>query len=565
VKLFTAESGFFDEKALLVTLGCLLSSFAGSYFLYLDLNASSVGGNGPALATLEYRENKVRKKASNSYIWTNIDTQQEIYLKDSIQTGPGAIASIKLKNGSVIELGENSLIVVNADNEMALDFQQGSGVVRGQSGAAQKIAKDKDGKTTVETLQVSLVKPEPLAEIFISSGDTRMTIEFAWKIDSGSEHPPKTLEVSTDQAFPAGKTQKFALNAKQDSQSATFTPNRYFWRIMSSDGQAVSEVGRFRVSMAPVIQPISVAKDSTVLTLGKDQPVQIRWKIPTNKEDADLGKHQLEISDSDEFTKVIKSQKIVPSTGVATFSGLDHGEYYWRIKSAYGGKNVVSAPERMNLEAPRNVSIDMIAPKEGDKIKRAKSLAFQWKSSVNNITFDWELQNDQGVTIKKWSGMGNAFIWQNPDAGSYRWRVSARWENKVLSEGTWNDFSLSDPDQSKLLEAPSRTTPDTGTVFNPVEEKRFPSLSWDVVAGAQSYEITINTVDQRGLASEKPVLKTVVQKNSLELKTLAEGKYRWTVRAIDSQKQAGAAAPLKEFSISYGETLDAPEVTTEHE
>src|SRR5690349_2186733 len=96
-------------KTLFVAMACIAGAATGSFYLYEDFNAKGRAGIGKPMAQVQRREAKVRRKAATSYVWTNVERDENLYLKDSLQTSGGSTASVKFNDGSVLEVGENSL------------------------------------------------------------------------------------------------------------------------------------------------------------------------------------------------------------------------------------------------------------------------------------------------------------------------------------------------------------------------------------------------------------------------------------------------------------------------
>lgn len=66
-----------------------------------------------------------------------------------------------------------------------------------------------------------------------------------------------------------------------------------------------------------------------------------------------------------------------------------------------------------------------------------------------------------------------------------------------------------------------------------------------------------------GPEGRKTLLQKVVSTTEVQLGELNEGKYEWSVRAVDRLKRRGEAMPARNFSISYGDPLPAPEPQSE--
>src|SRR6185437_14665870 len=134
-----------DVRAVLVTVACLFGAAYSSLLLYR--NIQDVGARtGTPMAKLEHIEAKVRLKPASSFIWSAVKSNEDLYRKDSIQTAPNGGATIRFNDGSLLEVGENSLIIVDSLENLSLGFLRGSAVLRTSAGDS-RITLDKYGKT----------------------------------------------------------------------------------------------------------------------------------------------------------------------------------------------------------------------------------------------------------------------------------------------------------------------------------------------------------------------------------------------------------------------------------
>ena len=91
--------------------------------------------------------------------------------------------------------------------------------------------------------------------------------------------------------------------------------------------------------------------------------------------------------------------------------------------------------------------------------------------------------------------------------------------------------------------------------------------TWAAVKDAEEYEVIVTQRAVRSPAStaaipDRVVYKGITTKTALELKGLKPSNYVWTVRAIDRLKRKGEATQERGFSVTYGDVLKSPEVTS---
>ncbi|MEK6706256.1 MAG: FecR domain-containing protein, partial [Bdellovibrionota bacterium] len=301
-------------KTVIVALVCGACALIGACFLYLDMNEGGGIGQGESMATVLRRDAKVRRKPASSYIWRNILERENVYKRDSLQTGEASAAVVKLNDGSLLEIGENSLIVVDDLEKVNLNFLKGSVVIK-DSGGDKKITVGSDGKAKVEELSVRLTKPEALAVFYVNEGH-RKTIQLAWQLKKAAEVGPIYFQLGHERGFSKTKTQVKELKA--DALSATsieVPPGRYFWRIVSnSTGNSVplSQVRQFSVVEARALKPLWPIGQEKIRIWGNESAIQFRWQEALSR---NVSRHAVEISDRADFGHVISSRQIDASAG----------------------------------------------------------------------------------------------------------------------------------------------------------------------------------------------------------------------------------------------------------
>jgi hypothetical protein len=318
-------------RLILVSLLCFTGAGAGGYFLYLDLNQSGRAGIGKTLGKVERREATVRRKQSSSYVWTLVQPSENLYRKDSIQTGRGSAVSIRLNDGSLLDLGEDSLVVMDDTTELALSFMRGTAVVHKPEGDSQIIV-SKDGKTQVEVLAARLLRPEPLTRYFVLGKETKKVL-FSWELRSKTPAGGLILQVSLDPFFNLQRTQVLSIsNSDQKSISLSLGPGRYYWRLQSQ-GKSLTETRQFRLLSAFPLKATWPEQNQKVALSGNEPKVQFRW---VSDSEVTSGDHRLEIARDIDFKHEVRSDSVSAQLGFAVFNDLPEGIYFWRIRSTYG-------------------------------------------------------------------------------------------------------------------------------------------------------------------------------------------------------------------------------------
>src|SRR5688572_14135877 len=102
-----------ESKVLIVSLLCLASACVSLFFILDDYADDSTLRNGREIAHVGYSRSEVRRKKSNSFAWSSVEESSRLYVRDSIKTGRAGAVIIEMDKGGSLELGENSLLVLN--------------------------------------------------------------------------------------------------------------------------------------------------------------------------------------------------------------------------------------------------------------------------------------------------------------------------------------------------------------------------------------------------------------------------------------------------------------------
>lgn len=555
------EKSWFREnlwKSLVVSLCCLAGAGYGSYLLYYDWMGESARGSGPALAQVARRDQTVRRKSAKSFAWMRAEESDSLYKRDSVQTSAESAAVIKFKNGNLLEIGENSLVVIDDIENLELNFVQGSMILRTEAGD-QRLSVSADGKVKVEKIPVRLVAPEPLARVY------KEQVEFAWK-SGGAATPQVTVLVSSDRSFAPGKTVR--LDAGEASTFSTaLKPGRWFWRL-ESQGQSLTEASQFTVVSITPPKPAYPARGEEIAT----PQLSFRWTGGESAfTEAGEAKFVLEVAADAAFSKVIQTSRIAPETSQQSVSldpALAGKALYWRTKIEYPGGSSPSRAESFRMLSASEVqkgALALVSPAPEQKLyywDQPTEFKFAWRSEggsarafVLEIADDAEFKNV--VATKSLARESISSRELTVPSGVHYWRVRAMDPKDPKRELVRSEARQFAYGQHPPLRAPASVMakPGQGAEYEITDENANPRLTWEKLDDAQAYQIAV-------FKDGKAISQKVTKDNFVEIADLPEGKLSWTVRGIDRLKRAGELMEKQEFNLSYGVTLGVPEVTS---
>src|SRR5689334_13015449 len=101
-----------------------------AYYLYKDYHKApdfdQATANREVIGEVVSAENNVKRQFNQDLLWNNIEKKEPIYNQDSIRTGKDSSTVLKLMDNTVIEVSENSLIVLDrTQNNFDINFKAG--------------------------------------------------------------------------------------------------------------------------------------------------------------------------------------------------------------------------------------------------------------------------------------------------------------------------------------------------------------------------------------------------------------------------------------------------------
>ncbi len=555
-------------RAALVTLLCLSGSALSLRALYRDLRSASQNAGGTVMAILERHEQKVRVKHAGSFSWNGLEDQDSLYKKDSLQTGEQSGASVKLKDGTILELGENSLIVIDELADLSLNF--GQVVLRKASGEDVQIAVDKSGKKRTETLVVRALAPENFSRNFTRVGQ-RLPVEFRWEAKSGDpELRPSAIQLSRDRRF-SGQSLSIPITEEAVASGKTvfsLATGRYHWRIVNSRKSPLSTPLQFRVAQAVPLRPVAPQLSSPVVIWGGAGAVQLRWGNPLVQAsgaaltdapeagDFTSSSHRVQLSRSADFSAPFLQENALALAGAITLKSLAPGRYFWRLASQYGSQLVASAPFEFVVELGKRLPIQLAFPADDVVAEALPKQRFAWSTdALQGTDYVVEWKTGQGAVQRTERSPSKMQLVAGVPVGKHSWRVVAWAGDLGVGESEWRNFSIV---QGKPVSL--RTPLAKQEVYHWGETPQF-SFAWDTDAEVEKTPTSLYVFEVSNLPDFSVL--SVVRKlreprlGAAELK-LPDGSYSWRVKIVNAAGETLKVSAPRLFSLSLHPPLRAP-------
>ncbi|HON78532.1 MAG TPA: FecR family protein [Spirochaetota bacterium] len=580
-----------------------------SFLLYLDLTKRIEFGETQSVGNIIFKRKVAQRKYNRQVIWEEVEQNQTLYNRDSIRTADNSDAVIKLKDGTRIELGENSMILLSLSSDaININFAHGTiyakrdtvgkedlkkltiksndtsvsidtsnikvsessgkdiqvivskGTANIKTGNNERVVTNREkatirsatGEMTVEKVIYRLIRPHP--NEFAGISGTVSQVGFTW--DQNNYRGISRCELSRDSSF-AG-----ILNYSDTSgSSASFSlsPGEYYWRVRAMNGQGESSVSETRRFTVLQVRPVSLRapEPETTISYLKEPPlVQFHWR-----KNSIASSYIIEVARTRDMKNPVKSVDSLDSMiGIA----IDQpGTYYWRVTPK---SDIISITDRWSspvssftvTKQTRYSAPVLHVPENNEKISTLelahRKLIFNWEANPEIRSFRIRIAADREFSkqlITKDIDTNYHAISSSLNPGTWYWRVAALNRGIPVSDySTSGSFIITGKESIEL-----RTPSDNATLYQKKDtDQSGVSFSWKRISIPGSYKLEISKNRQ----FNQVYREYSVQGYSIQPDDIAPGTMYWRVRFIGEKSgKELTRSDVRSF------TLEAPLKTPE--
>ncbi|MBI4977382.1 MAG: FecR domain-containing protein [Spirochaetes bacterium] len=439
---------------------CTAAIAASSAGLYFDINAVSRKGVRSEIGTITYKERVVQRKYAGEVVWRAVDRSQPVYESDTVMTERGGEASIKLFDGTAVELGGESMIRLSrGENSVNINFYSGEIATRREEGSRPVQVRTLAGAAVHATGDISLKGNSNSVEVAVANGSAvvrgrggeERTLARNERADvTGSNVTEKRN--AFDVLTPARRTYQIATNervpvlfawmnakaadieivraergesvikkkAPASPNTVELAPGNYIWHVTAGGNEVSGRLVVLRGMPAAAVYPAS----NTIIPYRENSVVSFRWEAGRS----DM-QHTLEVARDRLFTDIIYQKNTAMQTLAADM--MTAGMYFWRVRSKIERGDLVH--ETVSGIVPFTVA-------EEKKNEPPKALfpapASVVKASSNGVVMSWDGEGGVStVTVARDKDMNdivyreqtrNNFVSMKREvpSGDYFWRVT---------------------------------------------------------------------------------------------------------------------------------------------
>jgi hypothetical protein len=544
-----------EARVFIVTLLSLAMTCA-SLFCFLDDREDDTFLGSAPVASIAYAKSNVRRKRANKYSWSSIEESDSLYLKDSIKTGPDSAAFVRMNKGATLELGENSLFILNNVEDISLSYLRGTVIVRSLTGD-KKITVDENGERKVLDLPLRWNQPLPKQQFLISNGD-KFEVNFGWTLINPAAFPAEAkleLQIAHESRFK--KPQSSLVKAADLKTTANLEVGRYYYRFVSPDEKIVlTEARSFEVKNFEALKILASRSSKEIKTFGESASAFVAW---TPREADTQVSHELQFAKDDKFTSLVFSQAISVQTGLAKVEKLALGTYFVRLKSTF--KEKVFSSEILKIDVAKATQIDLalLSPKAGSIQELSPEINFTWAPGQEidgDIRYEIQVKNETAELVKASVFNAFGFVWKNPNMGAFKWKITAFSDKLKIGESSWADLSL------YRIVPYALKSPEEHKQIN--YWKKVPDVKFEWTGGKAAEESKFSSQLEISADADfnKKVITTEVVGEKYELKnhSLKNGKYFWRVVTLDDLGKILRVSQKSDFTIDLYPQLEGPEI-----
>ena len=496
----------------LIVVLCLSVFTISIRSFWLDLNSSSTRKDKEEIATIEFKRKIAQRKFNDRVVWERLQQNSPLYDFDIIRTAEDAAATVTFKDGTVLELHENTMLQVSYTEE-GLQISVNDGNI------------EVDTTSATETKKVAL----------------SMENGSVLKLDSGSKISAVSDAGSGDNSFKLQSGNATVSTKTEDGkQSAVQT---------ITSGETVKIAASGEVHKEP-LTVTSIASETKLLAFNNEKtlPVKLAWNTSDSYENKNI---KVETSLTKDFAKIEKSYSIADKNSVNLQSPV--GKLYWRaypegeLEQAATGRISVDSVKKVVATSPAKNSVFNYR-----KETELPKIAFNWQGNDYADYYKLEISTTQDLSnpIYEEELSSTQFSVKNLAEGTYFWRVTPYYKIQSIGYGDSTAVASFTVEKREELQPPKLAIPAAGgkLTFNPVKENQV-TFQWKSDVKTADYKLQVsNKKDFSTVVYEKESSRTRVTDN-FTLESLPAGSYYWKVVRTSTEDDSPMTSEIRRFIV----------------
>jgi len=477
-----------------------------------DLNASSTRKDKEQIAVIEFKRKLAQRKFNDRVVWERLQQNSPLYDYDIVRTAEDAAATVTFKDGTVLELHENTMLQVSYTEE------------------GLKISVN-DGNIEVDT---TTAKESKSVALTMENGSVL-------KLDSGSKISAASNADSGDNSFKLQSGNATVTTKGENGKKASVQT------ITSGETVKIDATGDVKKEPLTVV---SLSSETKLLAFNNEKtlPVKLEWKT---SQAYDKTKIKVETSSFKDFSKINNTQYVSDSNSLNLQASL--GKTYWRVYP--DGELQQAAQGRITVDSVANVST--VSPVTGSVFGYRKA------EDLPKVVFSWQ-GNDYAehykLEVSKSKNLSNLIINEtlnttqysvkNLPEGEYYWRVTPYYKVQSIGFGDPSALASFSIEKKEELAPPKLAIPaKNGKLSFSVSKENPVTFQWKSDVKKADYKLSVSDKkDFSHLVYFDEGTRTKVSKN-FTLESMPAGTYYWKVERTSEEDEGLVSSDIRQFTV----------------
>ncbi|MEL7448537.1 MAG: hypothetical protein AAFN78_04965 [Pseudomonadota bacterium] len=309
-------------------------------------------GDSQSIASIENVRRSVRFRASDSLVWSNAVTGDILYDRDSVQTLDGSGAVIRFNEGSELNVGEQSIVVLQRGQQDPFLAKRRSTIVMVEGTLSGRLAGSSDSD-----LQLEIEMPNGM---LLVQGE-----------DGGAADSEFRLEINPDDS----------TSVSLMSGAARIYANGRVVSLNGNEGLVISGDGKSFARVALPVQPVIDRPRAGQTVRFNDLPPAVDFNWHSG---GDSREFRFILATDPELSQLLVDQRL--SEPRFSYGNLGAGEYYWTVKAVAGWNEGPQAPVR-ELVVVRDTEPPMLELDPAPAIVHAPTVVMSGRTEPGSKVF----------------------------------------------------------------------------------------------------------------------------------------------------------------------------------
>lgn len=593
-----------------LVLICLSAALFFLHLFYKDLYSYTTRSDKKPIGKISYTYRTTQRKFDDRVVWERVAQNAALYNADTIRTTQEAHTIIQFKDGTVLDLLENTMLQVffsereglqitindggielnssQSERESKVVFEDGSSVkvdsgtslsaaadvknreknVEIKSGNAQITTEAGDEMELVEGTSVtvstagrilknplSVTYPPKELKILNTDNNEFTNIEFAWKNETDAPVIVQTSKVKNFSTLLTDEIINYSSSYTLEAPNGTT-----YWRVLTMYTINTPIEGKIIIDNSTNMHSLSPL-DTAIYRYTAELPrIKFRWSGNEN-----ASHYRLVISSTRDMQNVVATREV--QDAFLTLDSIGEGTWFWQVTPYYSFNNIgyTGASEISSFVIEKTEQYnppELLLPSSHATLFRKEDTpliaSFAWKTELENASHTLLIARDElmeSIVLSEEVSGGRfqkELDTQTFSEGTYYWKIK-RVSAEEDTESSVRLFNIAQyvPEENKLLYPPDNFSAEASILSS----LQFLWKKADEYKKEQSVFQVARDEAFNSLQIEK-----VLDTSFIGSLALTEGKYYWRVGVKNSDEDAKAFTPVRSFTVL--KKLDTPKITS---